>query len=59
MRLKEYKENYNNAPYELYEFAEEAEKIDDCYELSKAAYDYREAMIIFREILEKYGIEVG
>lgn len=59
MTLADYKENYDGAPFHLYEFAEGARDVTDCPELSEAGKAYLAAMEHMEEILAKYDIEVG
>jgi len=59
MKLVEYQEHYHMAPYELYEFAERADEIEDCEELRGAGAGYLEAKLEFEKMLAKYKVEVG
>jgi hypothetical protein len=59
VKLEEFREQYNYAPFELYEFAQQASKVKDCYYLSESADDYLRAKRKFKEALEYYEIEVG
>jgi hypothetical protein len=57
--LEEFKEKVNGAPWELCEFAEEAENVRDCDELRDAAVHYLQALRKFEDELEDREIEVG
>lgn len=59
MKLEEYVEQYNEAPYELYEFAEGAVDVTDAPELSKAAQAYLEARRAFQIALSYADVEQG
>jgi hypothetical protein len=57
--LKEFKNKMDGAPCELYEFAEEAEQIQDAPQISLAAKAYLIVKRIFEDALEYNEIEVG
>lgn len=59
MKLQEFKEHYNYAPFELYQFAEEAADVIDDTELKEAATEYLRAKLIFEEVLQDREIELG
>ena len=58
MKLVEFKDKFDGAPYTLAEFAEGARKIDDCEPLSSAATKYLSTLDDFEMELEKH-IEIG
>jgi hypothetical protein len=57
--LKKFAKDYNEAPYELQDFAEGASKVTDCPALANAANAYRKAREDFLSALEDQGIEIG
>jgi hypothetical protein len=59
MTLDEFREHYNYAPYELYEFAEAAIKITGCEELSETAKNYLASRDAFKGVLDFYEIGIG
>lgn len=59
MLFTEFKEHYNFAPLELYEFAEEADDITDAPELKGAAEQFLFAKRTFERLLQEYEIELG
>jgi len=59
MHFKEYKEDYDAAPYALDEYAEGAKKVVDNLRLRNAAVQFLTAKQLFEEILEEEKIEIG
>ena len=59
MLLEEFKEHYDGAPLELYEFAEKASDVEDAEDLQEAAEQFLFAKRTFERMLEEYEIEVG
>lgn len=59
MEFKEYKENYNYAPYTLEKFAQGAENIEDNDKLREAAKKFLRAKTLLELTLENVGIELG
>lgn len=59
LTVEQFEEQFNNAPLELYEFAEEASKIDNCDELKLAAEKYLRSKDEFENMLEQYNVEQG
>lgn len=57
--LKKFVKEYNGAPYEIKEVAEQAAKVTNCPTLSKAASAYLEALETFSNELEAQGVEMG
>ena len=58
MTEQEFIENYDQAPYELYEFADAAAGVEDNDELATAANRYLEARETFENLLTNI-IEIG
>lgn len=59
MTLDEYIDDYNQAPYDLTEFADGAKKIEDCPELADAAKAFLDAQRRFQDLLDAYDVEIG
>jgi hypothetical protein len=59
MKFFEFEEDYNNAPYDLEEFAQGAEDVEDKPELAQAANEFLKAKQAFEDALEDAGIEMG
>lgn len=59
MKLEEFKEHFNYAPYDLHEFAYELCSVEDCQELSDAAQSYIDARASLQDLMERYEIELG
>jgi len=59
MTLEEFREKYDGAPYELYEFAYLASEVIDCKELALTGEAYLAAREQMQKMLQKYDVEQG
>ncbi len=59
MKFKAFKKNASGAPWDLYEFAEEASTVTDNPGLKRTAEAYLAAKQEFEETLEANEIEMG
>ena len=59
MNIEEFQEEHSGAPYELQEFAELAEDLEDAPDLVEAASNYLQAREEFINALAEHGIEQG
>ena len=59
MKLKEYVEQYNEAPLEIGEFAEGALEVTNCESLVVAAEAYLEAYQNLIDTLAKHHVSMG
>ncbi len=57
--MTEYREQFDNAPFELHEFAGEAAKVEDAPALRGAALGYLKAKDTFEKELEKAEVNIG
>lgn len=59
MNIEEFQEEHSGAPYELHEFAELAEDVEDAPDLVEAATAYLQAREEFINALAEHGVEQG
>lgn len=59
MNIEEFQEEHSGAPYELHEFAELAEDVEDAPDLVDAAVNYLQAREEFISALAEHGVEQG
>lgn len=59
MNIEEFQEEHSGAPYELHEFAELAEDLEDAPDLSEAASNFLQARRDFIDALSEHGVEQG
>lgn len=59
MKLDEYKEQYDHAPYPLEDFVNGATTVDDCDELKGAAEKFKEARSAFLKAMRKHDVNQG
>jgi hypothetical protein len=59
MILDDYRDEYDGAPLDLYEFADGAVGITDCADLQHAAEEYLTAKKTFEDMLDNFDIVVG
>ncbi len=59
MELATFVSDFNGAPLDLHEFAEEAIKIEDDDELVDLAEEFLRVKKEFEEALENAGVEIG
>jgi hypothetical protein len=59
MTFEQFMQDNNGAPWDLKEWAESMEDIEDCPELTEAAKKYLESFHSLEGLMEKYEIELG
>ena len=59
MNIEEFQEEHSGAPYELHEFAELAEDLEDAPDLVEAAANFLQAREDFINALSEHGVEQG
>ena len=59
MKIDEYKEQYDYAPYPLEDFVNGATDVEDCDELKEAAEEFKSARKAFLKAMRKHDINQG
>lgn len=59
MTLSEFQATYDNAPYELRDFAYSAADVTDAPDLKQAAKDFLAAQAAFERALRDVDVEIG
>lgn len=59
MKLENFIEEFNGAPYDIFEFADVAETVEDDKALVEAAYNLLEARRKFIRALDRVDVEMG